>query len=90
MSTRATAIPVILALLVAAITPCAIAQTADEPAVAAPQSTATAPAGTGAENTGSSTSTAGGKPAPSDDSPFDYRASEKISEDLSVSFPVDI
>jgi hypothetical protein len=24
------------------------------------------------------------------DSPFDYRASEKISEDLSVSFPVDI
>ena len=24
------------------------------------------------------------------DSPFDYKASEKISEDLSVSFPVDI
>jgi hypothetical protein len=24
------------------------------------------------------------------DSPFDYRSSEKISEDLSVSFPVDI
>jgi hypothetical protein len=31
-------------------------------------------------------------PAPpaSDDSPYDYRASEEISEDLSVSFPVDI
>jgi hypothetical protein len=29
-------------------------------------------------------------PAASDDSPFDYRPSEKISEDLSVSFPVDI
>ncbi len=33
-----------------------------------------------------------GKPAPpeSKDSPFDYEASEQISEDLSVSFPVDI
>ena len=31
------------------------------------------------------------KPAsPSKDSPFDYRSSEEISEDLSVSFPVDI
>ena len=31
-------------------------------------------------------------PAPpaNDDSPFDYRSSEEISEDLSVSFPVDI
>lgn len=31
-------------------------------------------------------------PAPrqQDDSPFDYQASEQISEDLSVSFPVDI
>ena len=29
-------------------------------------------------------------PAANDDSPFDYRPSEKISEDLSVSFPVDI
>ncbi len=31
-------------------------------------------------------------PAPqeSGDDPFDYRASEQISEDLSVSFPVDI
>ena len=30
------------------------------------------------------------RPPPSDDSPFDYQASEEISEDLSVSFPVDI
>jgi len=29
-------------------------------------------------------------PAASDDSPYDYRSSEEISEDLSVSFPVDI
>ena len=28
--------------------------------------------------------------ATSKDSPFDYRSSEEISEDLSVSFPVDI
>ncbi len=28
--------------------------------------------------------------ADADTSPFDYRASEQISEDLSVSFPVDI
>jgi hypothetical protein len=33
---------------------------------------------------------AGSAPAQSDDSPFDYRSSEEISEDLSVSFPVDI
>ncbi len=31
-----------------------------------------------------------GDPAAADRSPFDYRASEQISEDLSVSFPVDI
>ncbi len=29
-------------------------------------------------------------PATNNDSPFDYRPSEEISEDLSVSFPVDI
>jgi hypothetical protein len=29
-------------------------------------------------------------PATNNDSPFDYRSSEEISEDLSVSFPVDI
>jgi hypothetical protein len=29
-------------------------------------------------------------PDGSDDSPFDYQASEQISEDLSVSFPIDI
>ena len=29
-------------------------------------------------------------PAKTDDSPFDYQSSEEISEDLSVSFPVDI
>lgn len=31
-----------------------------------------------------------GAESESEDSPFDYRASEQISEDLSVSFPVDI
>ena len=33
---------------------------------------------------------AASEPPASVDSPFDYQASEKISEDLSVSFPVDI
>tara|TARA_R110002110_G_scaffold405241_1_gene624252 strand:+ start:88673 stop:88906 length:234 start_codon:yes stop_codon:yes gene_type:complete len=32
----------------------------------------------------------GNSPAPDETSPFDYEASEEISEDLSVSFPVDI
>ncbi|CAA0091046.1 Uncharacterised protein [Halioglobus japonicus] len=32
----------------------------------------------------------GGSPGTSNSSPFDYRASEQISEDLPVSFPVDI
>lgn len=38
------------------------------------------------------TTTAAAEPEPagSDDSPFDYQASEQISEDLSVSFPIDI
>ena len=29
-------------------------------------------------------------PSDNDESPFDYKSSEEISEDLSVSFPVDI
>jgi len=35
---------------------------------------------------------AGDAPAPAErtESPFDYKSSEEISEDLSVSFPVDI
>ena len=33
---------------------------------------------------------AAGTSASGDDSPFDYQASEQISEDLSVSFPIDI
>ncbi len=41
-----------------------------------PAATASQPAAASAGNT--------------DDSPFDYEASEQISEDLSVSFPVDI
>ena len=54
--------------------PATQAQTA--PAKNAPAASAQAPTGT---------PTTKGK-----DSPFDYRASEEISEDLPVSFPVDI
>ncbi len=50
------------------------------------------------EDSGDAAAAAGAEPAPSapeppperEDSPFDYEASEEISEDLSVSFPVDI
>jgi hypothetical protein len=43
-------------------------------------------------DTAAATQPATEEPAPSqrDDSPFDYKSSEEISEDLSVSFPVDI
>ncbi len=41
---------------------------------------------TDADNTPATTS----EQVDADDSPFDYQSSEKISEDLSVSFPVDI
>jgi hypothetical protein len=41
--------------------------------------------------TGSEATTDAPAPAPSrDESPLDYESSEQISEDLSVSFPVDI
>ncbi len=45
-----------------------------------------------AADSGESEATPAPTPAPqaSGDDPFDYRASEQISEDLSVSFPVDI
>ena len=72
--------PGILALLLACL-PLA-AQEADEtqppPAEAAPESSEPPPRQ--AETV----------TAASDDSPYDYRPSEEISEDLSVSFPVDI
>jgi len=42
------------------------------------------------ENAGGEESEGQASSSPGDDSPFDYEASEKISEDLSVSFPVDI
>jgi hypothetical protein len=75
-----TLVPALLALLLLGL-PLA-AQEADEaqtpPAEAAPQSSTPPPRE--AETV----------PAASDDSPYDYRSSEEISEDLSVSFPVDI
>lgn len=48
--------------------------------------------GSTATQTEAAQDTAAIKPAPAkpDDSPFDYRSSEEISEDLPVSFPVDI
>ena len=69
------------------------------------QPTPTPQAGAPTEQSGPNTEAAGSKktapiakestvepapPASANKSPFDYRSSEEISEDLSVSFPVDI
>jgi hypothetical protein len=43
-----------------------------------------------APSSGDSTAPERETPPARDDSPYDYQASEEISEDLSVSFPVDI
>jgi hypothetical protein len=45
--------------------------------------------GSSADTSGTGSAPSGGA-SESRDSPFDYEASEQISEDLSVSFPVDI
>jgi len=53
---------------------------------------AQAPAEPDNPNDTSAAEPAGDAPAPAErtESPFDYKSSEEISEDLSVSFPVDI
>ena len=86
LCTMAAALAAFYALMLAA--PLALAQESGDNAQAqeaedtAPAEQAATPAETGetpAKETGSQTR-----------SPFDYRATEQISEDLSVSFPVDI
>ena len=79
MINRQTLAPAMLALLL--FSPPMLAQEADE-ATAADDKDATAskPAPRQPETV----------PAASEESPYDYRSSEEISEDLSVSFPVDI
>ena len=50
-------------------------------------------AATGSPENGAAAAAPGDSAAPApggEESPFDYEASEQISEDLSVSFPVDI
>ena len=79
-----------MAQLVAAslLTAGALAQPADsEETVNEPAAQAAAPDTANSEKTDDSPARA---PAAADRSPSDYRASEKISEDLPVSFPVDI
>jgi hypothetical protein len=66
-----------------------LAAGAQEPAAQATTPSPSEPAKTSAATEAATA----GEPAPAaadDTSPSDYRASEKISEDLSVSFPVDI
>ena len=59
-------------------------QTVEQQPTPAPEDTA--------EESGEDTIAESAAPAPAESSedPFDYEASEQISEDLSVSFPVDI
>ena len=78
--------PALAALLLAGSA--ALAQTGDDAAV--PEGV---PADEQEVDTARDADTGNGAPdsaARSDRSPTDYRASEEISEDLSVSFPVDI
>ena len=83
---KSTLAPVFLALLLG--TAGAVAQPPDEgPAPTAPADTRQQNGDTGSPApAGGSTS----QPAPAAGSPSDYRSSEQISEDLPVSFPVDI
>ena len=70
----------VLALLTFAL-PCAGQTDTSEPAVPREDSSTTAATDTAAAR----------EPPPAErESPFDYRASEEISEDVPVSFPIDI
>lgn len=77
---------VLAALLLVA--PVALAQT-DQDGSAAPDP-ADQPRANDADKGAGATGEADRAPSGGDKSPSDYRASEKISEDLPVSFPVDI
>jgi len=78
--------PALMALLLAS--GAALAQTeADTGAASAPSPPKAA---TGAQKKAPAPASANSKPAQAEKSPSDYRASEQISEDLPVSFPVDI
>jgi hypothetical protein len=94
MSKTRAAAPIISALLLAttaATAPYTLAQTPpDTAATPAPAPPAAGAPGTAPSSAGDPAKSSAAKSAPGDDSPFDYRSSEKISEDLSVSFPVDI
>ena len=79
MISRTSLAPAILALVLAAA--------AGQAQPGSEDTAGSAPPDAGA---GESSPTTDGGNAGSSDSPFDYRASEEISEDLPVSFPVDI
>jgi hypothetical protein len=86
--------PVILALMLGA-NPLAAQRAADAEGAAPGQDTADSAApqpGTSKPAPSAPSSAPAERPVPNrtHDSPFDYRSSEEISEDLSVSFPVDI
>lgn len=94
MNTMGILTPLVLALLLGA-NPLAAQRAADVDTATSEQDSADRAApktGTSKPATSAPDSSSAKRPAPSrtNDSPFDYRSSEEISEDLSVSFPVDI
>ncbi|MHA7817953.1 MAG: hypothetical protein ACX93N_15865 [Pseudohaliea sp.] len=82
--------PLLLLLLLGA--PLAGAQAPEEADAtpAAPPAAEDGASATGGEGDAEGGPRADPPPVADDSSPFDYQASEEISEDLSVSFPVDI
>ena len=81
--------PVLLALALGA-TPLAAQRVADVEGAAPEQKTPDSPVPAAAAAKPDSSAPVSPTPDSNNNSPFDYRSSEKISEDLSVSFPVDI
>ena len=80
-------LPLTLPLAIAVAT--AIAQPGVPPGAEAPTG-ATEPAPAGADEAAVESGEKQDSPTARNESPFEYRPSEEISEDLPVSFPVDI
>ena len=84
-------IPLLIALSLGAAPLLAQTTSAEKPSSAEPASNSTSKSGSTQEAPAPQEPTnKSAAPAAGNDSPFDYRSSEQISEDVPVSFPVDI
>lgn len=92
MTANKTLAPLFIMLVLSA--PCAQAQQSTDSATAEGNATAATPEQSASEREGTegekNSETGNASQGDDNESPFDYRSSEEISEDLSVSFPVDI